>query len=225
MSKPDTTPVRVLIVEDHEVVRLGLRTLLEKADGFHVVGEAGSVRQAVATALRVAPDVVLMDLRLPDGSGIEACRDIRAERPATRVLFLSSYADEDAAVGAVLAGASGYLLKDIGGEALIRGIISVAEGQSILNQSLIQQTLKRAHELEQRSDGEEATALSPQEERVLELVAEGKLNREIADIMGLRPTTVKNYLNTIFKKLHIHRRAQAAVEYVKRPRIEPDERP
>jgi two-component system response regulator DevR len=208
--------IRLLLVDDHEMVRVGLRTLLSKTKGIQVIGEAGTAAAAATEAVRLQPDVVLMDLRMPDGSGVDACREIRAACAATKVLFLTSYSEDDAVLSSVVAGASGYLLKEIGGEALIQAIESVAAGQSILDSAVTRSVLQR---MKAMSDpGESASnlykgkkeSLSSQERRVLGLVAEGKTNKEIAVALDLSDKTVKNYLSNIFQKLHVSRRAQAA---------------
>ncbi len=220
MPRPDTKPIRLLLVDDHQVLRLGLRTLFAEAGGFQVVGEAGTKAAAVTEAARLKPDVVLMDVRLPDGSGIEACREIRAARPETRVLFLTSYADDDAVLATILAGADGFLLKEIGGEELLRAARTVAGGQSILDPAVTERVLARLKSMPAPSHGEKRDALSPQEERVLALVAEGRTNKEIAVALNLSEKTVGNYLSNIFQKLHVTRRAQAAVYYTqRRPKI------
>ena len=220
MPRPDTKPIRLLLVDDHQVLRLGLRTLFAEAGGFQVVGEAGTKAAAVTEAARLKPDVVLMDVRLPDGSGIEACREIRAARPETRVLFLTSYADDDAVLATILAGADGFLLKEIGGEELLRAARTVAGGQSILDPAVTERVLARLKSMPAPSHGEKRDALSPQEERVLALVAEGKTNKEIAVALNLSEKTVGNYLSNVFQKLHVTRRAQAAVYYTqRRPKI------
>lgn len=215
MPRPDPKPVRLLLVDDHQVLRLGLRTLFKEADGFQVVGEAGTKAAAVTEAARLKPDVVLMDVRLPDGSGVEACRDIRAERPETRVLFLTSYADDDAVLATILAGADGFLLKEVGGEELLRAVKTVAGGRSILDPAVTQRVLARVRSAPPLPD-ERRDKLSPQEERVLALVAEGKTNKEIAIALDLSEKTVGNYLSNVFQKLHVTRRAQAAVYYTQR---------
>lgn len=210
--------IRLLLVDDHEMVRIGLRTLLGKVKTIQVVGEAGTAADALTEAVRLKPDVVLMDLRLPDGSGIDACREIRAACAATKVLFLTSYSEEDVVLASVVAGASGYLLKEIGGEALIRAIESVAAGQSILDPAVTQRVLARMQSLTTQAakvkKKEEEEQLSRQEQRVLALVAEGKTNKEIAAALDLSDKTVKNYLCNIFQKLRVSRRAQAAAKFV-----------
>lgn len=219
-KRPAAKKIRLLLVDDHEVVRLGLRTLLAKSDRIQVVGEAGSAKEAVAEASRVRPDVVLMDLRLPDGSGITACREILSSAAATRVLFLTSYSDEDAVRATVLAGAAGYLLKEIGGQALLDGIETVAAGQSILDPRITQGVLNQLT-AGARPDGPREDQLSPQERRVLTHVVEGKTNKQIAAALGLSDKTVKNYLSNAFQKLQVTRRSHAAVLFsrlAKRPK-------
>ncbi len=213
MSHHPDRPIRVLLVDDHEIVRLGLRTLLSLRQGLEVVGEAGSVAEAIAEAGRLAPDVVLLDVRLPDGSGVEACREILARTPATRVLFLTSYADQEAVVATIFAGAAGYVLKEIASESLLRAIRAVAAGQSILDPAVTQPVLARMQALAQQGPQSNEQGLSPQESRVLALVAEGKTNKEIAAALDLSEKTVKNYLGHIFQKLKVTRRSQAAAIY------------
>jgi DNA-binding NarL/FixJ family response regulator len=204
-------PIRLLLVDDHEVVRVGLQTVLHNHQGITVVGEAGSKAGAVRAVKRLKPDIVLMDVRLPDGSGVEASRDILAEHPTTRIIFLTSYADDDSVLAAVLAGAHGYVLKTIDSDLLIQSIRAVSNGQSILNPALTQRALDWI-----KAGTVRVQSLSPQEERVLALVAEGLTNKEIATTMQLSDKTVKNYLANMFQKLHISRRAQAATFFVKR---------
>jgi DNA-binding NarL/FixJ family response regulator len=209
-------PIRLLLVDDHEVVRVGLRTVLHNNQGITVVGEAGSKAAAVRAVKRLKPDIVLMDVRLPDGSGVEASRDILAEHPTTRIIFLTSYADDDSVLAAVLAGAHGYVLKNIDSDLLIQSIRAVSNGQSILNPALTQRALNWIKAGPAQAVPVRAQSLSPQEERVLALVAEGLTNKEIATKMQLSDKTVKNYLANMFQKLHISRRAQAATFFVKR---------
>ena len=204
------------MVDDHEVVRVGLRTVLHNHYGITVVGEAGTKAAAVRAAKRLLPDIVLMDVRLPDGSGVEACRDILASHPTTRIIFLTSYADDDSVLAAVLAGAQGYVLKNIDSSLLIRSIRAVAKGQSILNPAFTQRALNWIKAWPAQARLVRGQSLSPQEERVLALVAEGLTNKEVATTMQLSDKTVKNYLANMFQKLHISRRAQAATFFVKR---------
>jgi len=193
--------IRLLLVDDHEVVRAGLRALLGGVGDMEIVGEAGSVAEAVQQAARLAPQVILMDLRLPDGTGLDACREILSSAPATRVLFVTSYSDEQAIMSTVLAGAAGYVLKDIGAKALVDAIRDAAAGRPILDLRVSQPVIERMARAE---------ALSGQERRVLELVVQGRTNKEIAAALGLSDKTVKNYLSNAFQKLGITRRAQAA---------------
>ena len=209
-------PIRLLLVDDHEVVRVGLRTVLHNHQGITVVGEAGTKAAAVRVAKRLKPDVVLMDVRLPDGSGVEACRAILASHPTTRIIFLTSFSDDESALAAVLAGAQGYVLKAIDSSLLIRSIRQVSNGQSILDPALTQRALDWIKAWPAQAGPVRGQSLSPQEERVLALVAEGLTNKEIATAMQLSDKTVKNYLANMFQKLHISRRAQAAALFVKR---------
>ncbi len=201
--------VRIMLVDDHEVVRMGLRTLLEKRPGFLVVAEAGSVAEAVSTAHQAQPDVVVMDIRLPDGTGVEACREIRADRPETRVIMLTSYADDEAVYGSIMAGASGYLLKQTRGQDLAQAIERVAKGESLLDPAITAQVLERMRQLA-RGELDELAALSPQERKILGAIAEGKTNKEIAAEVFLSDKTVKNYVSSILSKLNLRRRAEAA---------------
>jgi DNA-binding NarL/FixJ family response regulator len=204
------------MVDDHEVLRLGLRTLFSEAGGFQVVAEAGTMAEAVGAAIRVKPDVVLMDVRLPDGSGVEACREIRTARPETRVLFLTSYADDDAVLATILAGADGFLLKEVSGDQLIQAVKTVAGGHSILAPAVTQRVLAKVKSAVSADQDGKSEGLSPQEQRVLALVADGKTNKEIAAALNLSEKTVGNYLGNIFQKLQITRRSQAAVYYTRR---------
>jgi two-component system, NarL family, response regulator DevR len=214
MSPPKKS-IRLLLVDDHEVVRVGLRTVLHNRQGITVVGEAGSKAGAVQAVKQLKPDVVIMDVRLPDGSGVEASRDIFAGHPATRIIFLTSHADEESARTAVLAGAHGFVVKNIDAGHLIRSIRAVSNGQSIFDPAHTQRVLSRnVGSIEARLARE--PSLAPQEERVLALIAEGLTNKEIAVSLQLSDKTVKNYIANMFQKLHISRRAQAATYFVKR---------
>jgi two-component system, NarL family, response regulator DevR len=216
MLTTKTQTIRVLLVDDHEVIRVGLRTVFGQTQGVTVVGEAGTMADAVLQAQRLKPDVILMDVRLPDGSGVDACREILAALPETRVIFLTSYADDDSVLAAVLAGAQGYVLKEIDSPALLEAIRSVAKGQSILDSSVTERALRWLRGLHDLPATSGTDQLSSQEERVVALVAEGKTNKEIAVALGLSDKTVKNYLANVFQKLRITRRAQAAAFFVKR---------
>jgi two-component system, NarL family, response regulator DevR len=216
LSAAKTKPIRLLLVDDHEVVRIGLRTVLHNREGITVVGEAGTKAAAVRTVIRLRPDIVLMDVRLPDGSGIDASRSILASHPTTRIIFLTSYSDDNSALAAVLAGAQGYVLKNIDSNLLIQSIRAVFNGQSILNPDLTHRALTWIKMWPAQDGSARGQSLSPQEERVLALVAEGLTNKEIATTLQLSDKTVKNYLSNMFQKLHISRRAQAATFFVKR---------
>jgi two-component system response regulator DevR len=205
----------LLLVDDHEVVRVGLRTVLHKNHGITVVGEAGSKAAAVQAVKRLKPDIVLMDVRLPDGSGVEAARDIFAGHPVTRIIFLTSYMNGDSARAAMLAGAQGYVVKSIDSDRLIRSILGVYNGRSMFDPALTQQALNRNVRSAQARP-EREPSLAPQEERVLALMAEGLTNKEIAVSLQLSEKTVKNYVANMFQKLQISRRAQAAAYFVKR---------
>jgi DNA-binding NarL/FixJ family response regulator len=203
-------PVRILLVDDHEVVRAGLRMLLEHRPNLTIVGEASTAAAAVIEAERTAPDVVIMDVRLPDGSGVEACREIRSARPDARVLMLTSFADEEAVDASVMAGASGYLLKQTRSAELIHAIDIVAAGGSLLDPTVTGQLLARFRRMAGSGEGDPVASLTEQERRVLALVGEGKTNREIAGAMHLSEKTIKNYVSTLLGKLHVQRRAAAA---------------
>jgi two-component system response regulator DevR len=213
MVLPDKL-VRLLLVDDHEIVRIGLRTLFARAPDIEVVGEAATAEGAVAEAVRTQPDVVLMDVRLPDGCGVDACREIVASCHETRVLFLTSYDDDEAMLAAVFAGTHGYLFKEIDGDALLRAVKCVAAGQSILDPTATRTLMDRLQSLSVSG----ADSLSSQESRVLALVAQGKTNKEIAAALDLSDKTIKNYLSTVFQKLRVTRRAEAAAIFAKRSR-------
>lgn len=208
-------PVRVLVVDDHEVTRVGLRTVLSRESSINVVGEATNVKDTVDEARRLQPDVVLMDVRLSGGSGVDACRAIRDLCPATRVLFLTSYQDDEAVLAAVIGGAAGYLLKHVNAEALVRAIHAVAQGQSILDPAITQPLLTRMRLQKEEPSESQRTTLSTQQQRVLALVAEGKTNKEIGSSLELSDKTVKNYIRFIFQKLKVTRRAQAAAFFIR----------
>jgi two-component system response regulator DevR len=217
MNQPESKFIRLLIVDDHKVVRLGLHTLLSRHDGIEVVGEAGTSAAAVEQTSRLKPDVVLMDVRLPDGNGFEACRQIRKVQPDTRVLFLTSFADEKIVLESIDAGGDGYLLKEIDEENLVQAIRNVAAGKSILDPAITRRVLERVKNTDTHSETPSTNRLgsvSPQERRVLALVAEGKTNKEIGLALGLSDKTVKNYLSNIMEKLQVTRRSQAAAYFV-----------
>jgi two-component system response regulator DevR len=209
-ESPATRPLSLLIVDDHEVVRQGLAALLSRRPEFQVVAEAGTVAEAVAAARKFRPDLVVMDVRLPDGSGIEACREIRAEMPDTRVVMLTSYPDEDAVLSAIIAGASGYLLKQVRARDLVAALETVGRGESLLDPAVTGRVLERIRRIATADQPDELAQLTSQEQKILLLVAEGKTNKEIAADVFLSDKTVKNYVSSILAKLNLERRAQAA---------------
>jgi DNA-binding NarL/FixJ family response regulator len=218
MMNTPAAPVRLLVVDDHEVVREGLVAMLDRREGFQVVAEAGTAAEAVEQARRHQPDLVVLDVRLPDGSGIEACREIRSELPATRVVMLTSYPDEEAVLSAIVAGASGYLLKQIRARDLVAGLESVARGGSLLDPAVTAKVLDRVRRMA-GGETDELSQLTQQEQKILLLVAEGKTNKEIAAEVFLSDKTVKNYVSSILAKLNLERRAQAAA-FVAKHRID-----
>lgn len=214
MPSPENKTIRLLLVDDHVVVRRGLKMLLEADARLNVVGEAATQVDAITQAARLQPDIVLMDVRLPDGSGIEACREIRSARPETRVLFLTSFADDAALMATFFAGGQGYLLKEIDEEGLIRSIEAVANGQSILDAGMTQRLFTQMNS-PAPTGAPPTEALSPQEQKVLALVAEGQTNKQIGAALGLSDKTVRNYLSQIFQKLQVTHRAHAAALYTR----------
>ncbi len=210
VTEPPVQRLRLLVVDDHEVVRQGLVALLDRRSGLEVVAQAGNVAEAVSQAARFEPDVVIMDVRLPDGSGIEACRDIRAARPDTRVVMLTSYPDEEAVLSAIIAGASGYLLKQVRGRDLVAAIEAVGRGDSLLDPAVTEKILQRVRMAASGEATDELADLTPQERKILLLVAEGMTNKEIAAEVFLSDKTVKNYVSSILSKLNLQRRTQAA---------------
>ena len=202
--------IRVMLVDDHEVVRQGLKALIETDEDMVVVGEADGVQASIDRAGLTRPDVVVMDVRLTDGSGIEATREIRAQHPEIKVIMLTSFADDEALFASIMAGASGYVLKQVKSNDLVRSIRSVADGQSLVDPSMTGAVLDRLRKGRDLLKDEKLARLSPQEERILGLVAEGKTNKEIGDAINLAEKTVKNYVSTILQKLEVARRAEAA---------------
>lgn len=206
-------PTRVLLVDDHEVVRQGLKALVEATGEMEVVAQAGTVADAVLRARSYHPDVIVMDVRLPDGSGVDACRDIKAENPDAKILMLTSFADDKALFDAIMAGAAGYILKQIRGNDLLDGIRRVAAGESLLDPAVTAQVLERIRNPQAGMDPRLAR-LTPTERRILDQIAVGATNRQIGDTLGLAEKTIKNYVSTILSKLQVVRRAEAAAYLV-----------
>jgi len=205
-----TPPLRIMLVDDHEIVRNGIRAMLDAQDDIVVTTEAGSVNEAIDEAARTRPDVIVMDVRLSDGSGIEATREIRANRPETKVLMLTSFADDEALFASIMAGASGYVLKQVKSGDLLRAIRAVGAGDSLLDPSVTNAVLDRLRKGKHLMKDEKLARLSPQEERILQLIAEGWTNRQIGEELRLAEKTVKNYVSSILSKLEVARRAEAA---------------
>ena len=215
-ASPAPPRVKVLLVDDSEVVRAGLRTLLGTDPHIDVIAEAVNVATGVEASVRLKPDVVLLDIRLPDGTGIDACREILKRDPNIRILILTSVIDDVIVDDAIRAGAHGYLLKEIDGRGLVNAIRDVAAGKSILDPAVTARVMKLVKT--GGSSRDTFATLSPQEKRVLALIAEGCTNKEVAMKLGLSEKTVKNYLSTVFEKLHVSRRAEAAVIYAQEQR-------
>jgi DNA-binding NarL/FixJ family response regulator len=201
---------RVFLLDDHEVVRAGLKHLLETSGEIEVVGDVGTAAAALARIPALRPDVAVLDARLPDGSGIEVCRQIRSAHPDIKAVILTSYDDDEALFAAIMAGAAGYILKQVTTQDLISAIQHVAAGGSLLDPSVTAKVLERVRD-GSPSEPEELKSLTPQERRILELVAEGMTNRQIGERMFLAEKTVKNYMSNVLAKLGLERRAQAAV--------------
>lgn len=203
------TPIRVFVVDDHELIRRGVSQAFEEEEDLVVVGTAGSVREALDTIGLKGPDVALLDLRLPDGDGIELCREIRSRHPLTKCLLFTSFADDEAVLQAVMAGASGFLLKDTDVTALVDGIRAIAAGASLLEPETIQRVLDRA--TSGSVHDQRARDLTEQERNILRLIGEGHTNKEIGAELFIAEQTVKNYVSSLLKKLGMQRRTQAAV--------------
>jgi DNA-binding NarL/FixJ family response regulator len=201
---------RIALVDDHEVVRLGLKSLLEHHPQFEVVGEAGNAKEAIELVGRLKPDIVLMDIRLPGASGIEACEEITHNYPETRVVMLTSYAEDEMLFSAIRAGASGYVLKQIGGDDLIRALEAVGRGEALLDPAVTQRVFQEVRRAVKEEEASAFVNLSQQERHVLMLVSEGKTNREIAKALFLGEGTVRNYVSSILSKLGVSNRAEAA---------------
>lgn len=202
--------LKIILVDDHEVVRIGLRTLLTRHPQFEIIDEAASATEAVEKSLRLKPDVVVMDIRLPGASGIQACREIVAQQPATKVIMLTSFAEDDMLFEAIAAGASGYVLKQIGSGELVRALEIVGRGESLIDPALTQKILARVRESARHAEQSAFSKLSEQELRILALVAEGKTNREIAEQVFLSEKTIRNYVSAVLAKLNLSSRTQAA---------------
>jgi len=201
--------IRVFLLDDHEVVRTGLRALLETEDDMEVVGEAATVEQALVRIPLAAPDVAILDVRLPDGSGVEVCRQIRSDRPETVCLMLTSYADDEALMAAILAGAAGYVLKDVGATDIVGDVRKVSEGKSLLDPGVTKRVLERIRS--QDAEDKRLASLTGQERRILDRIAQGETNRQIAEGMYLAEKTVKNYVSNLLTKLGMQRRTEAAI--------------
>ncbi len=205
-----TKHLRIIIVDDHEVVRLGLKALLDRHPDFTVVDEAGAAREAIQKAEAHRPEVVVMDIRLPGGSGIDACREITQRLPDTKVIMLTSYAEDEMLFDAIAAGAAGYVLKQIGGDDLVHAIEAVGRGEALLDPALTQRVFERVRQAQRKDEALVFKDLTDQEMRVLALLAEGKTNREIAQALYLGEGTVRNYVSSILSKLNLANRAEAA---------------
>lgn len=218
MQTTATSPIRVTIVDDHQMVREGLKTLFSRFPQLRVSGEAGTAEEALGVVARETPDVLLLDIRLPDRSGIELCREVRSRFPLLKILMLTSYYDDQMVMDAIDAGAEGYLLKEINAELLVRSIEEIMEGKSILDPSVTRRVVDRMRTGEPLGNKGKLAMLAPQERRVIALVAEGMTNKEIAQQLGLSDKTVKNYLSNLMEKLKFSRRSQAAAFYVQNTR-------
>ena len=202
-------PITVVLVDDHEVVRRGVRDLLDADPGIDVVGEAGTYAEALARIPALRPTVAVLDVRLPDGNGVELCRELRTTMPDLRVLILTSFSDDEALFDAIMAGAAGYVLKQIRGDELLHAVQAVGAGQSLLDPALTARVLERLRN--PPTEDPRLSALTEQERKILELIAEGLTNREIGERMFLAEKTVRNYVSSVLGKLGMARRTQAAV--------------
>ena len=211
--------LKILLVDDHEVVRVGVRALIERQSGMEVVGEATTVHEAVSQAQKLAPDVVVLDVRLPGGNGLEACREIKAQRPKTRIIILTSFPDDEVIFDAIASGADGYVLKQIGSGELIDALERVGRGESLLDPLITEQVFAKMREMRRQEQADAFAGLNPQEMQILAHIAEGETNREIGEALHLSEKTVRNYVSQILDKLDLASRAQAAA-YAARHRIE-----
>jgi len=215
--KKTSAPIRILLVDDSELVRRGIRTVLVAHTGerpLEIVGEAATAAAAVDAARRLHPDIVLLDIRLPDGSGLEVCGEISREHPATHIIILTSFSNDAYVYDAIIAGARGYLMKEIDPAGLVQALYDVAEGRSILDPDATTRVLRLLREGGSNQPSADLTTLSAQEHRVLALVADGLTNKQVGEQLTLSENTVKNYLVNVFEKLHVKRRAQAAALFV-----------
>jgi two-component system, NarL family, response regulator DevR len=201
---------RILLVDDHEVVRLGLRSLLDQHTNFEVVAEAATAREAVEKTRTHKPDVVVMDIRLKGGSGIEACQEITNQFPSAKVIMLTSYAEDEMLFSAIRAGAAGYVLKQIGGDDLVRAIEAVGRGEALLDSAVTQRVFQEVRKAAREEEASAFADLTQQEMHVLQLVSEGRTNRQIAEMLYLGEGTVRNYVSSILSKLNVRNRAEAA---------------
>ena len=215
MTDPAASKIRVFLLADHEIVRRGLRELLESEGDIEVVGESGLAKEATARIPALRPDVAVLDGRLPDGSGIDVCRDVRSVDPTIKALILTSYDDDDALFSAIMAGAAGYVLKQVRGTDLLETVRRVAEGQSMLDPAVTAQVLERLRRGPEKSDA--LAVLTGRERQILELIGEGLTNRQIGERLFLAEKTIKNYVSSLLAKLGLERRTQAAVFATKNP--------
>ena len=213
------TSLSILLVDDHEVVRVGLRTLIERQEGLQVVGEAGTAREALGQVGRLNPDVVILDIRLPGSSGVEACREIKSQWPHVRVIILTSFPDDEVLFDAIAAGADGYVLKQVGSDELLNALQRVGRGESLLDPSVTQQVFAKIRSARTKERAEAFTTLTSQEMQILARIAEGATNAEIGLQLHLSEKTIRNYVSDVLRKLDLTSRAQAAA-YAARHRIE-----
>jgi DNA-binding NarL/FixJ family response regulator len=211
--------LRILLVDDHEVVRVGVRALIERQPGMEVIGEAGTVREAVNQVEQLAPDVVVLDIRLPGGSGLDACQQIKDRRPETKIIILTSFPDDEVLFDAIASGADGYVLKQIGSDDLVQALQRVGRGENLLDPALTNRVFAKVREARRRERAQAFADLTAQEMQILALVAEGQTNREIGEAVQLSEKTVRNYVSIILGKLSLSSRAEAAA-YAARHRIE-----
>jgi DNA-binding NarL/FixJ family response regulator len=211
--------LKILLVDDHEVVRVGVRALIDRRPGMEVVGEAGNVGEALRKTSQLLPDVVVLDIRLPGGSGLDACRQIKAKHPEIRIIILTSFPDDEVLFDAIACGADGYVLKQIGSDDLIQALERVGRGESLVDPSLTRQLFAQVRKARRQERAHAFAGLSSQEMQILAHVAEGETNREIGSALGLSEKTVRNYLSVVLDKLDLTSRAQAAA-YAARHRVE-----